>query len=76
MYRPKDWKTRFNNTSYDKDSIPCIPSANEAFEVGADAMLESLKKLPNKYVAEYFSDMITDDGEFKHGTWVFIPDEE
>lgn len=48
MWRPNDWKNPHNpeaNIFPDEVSWTCVRREHNAFEAGADAMLEGLKKL-------------------------------
>ena len=87
MYRPKDWKNPYEPIGADLNKM-----GNEiAFEAGADAMLEALKKcgVYGQYTEGVYEGpwLVDDDGSYfgiedvvsgenKKGHLVFIPDEE
>ena len=64
MYRPKDWEKDFG------EGFPKY----EAYEAGADAMLEALKRDSPLMTPEQMK-LIAPDRKFPYGHLVFIPEE-
>ena len=74
-YRPKDWKNPYTE---ENSEIAIIvesgPMPDEAFEAGADAMLEGLKEEGIfTYGAGHYPDI--EVPKEVSGYWCFIPDE-
>lgn len=87
-WRPKNWDNPYPDLSEEvlteKHLIQAMekPKSNyELFEAGADAMLEALKQLRDRVICEKDSVIIRlspmlEEGEYKEGTWYFVPDEK
>ena len=78
-YRPKNWDIMDYCSVEEQGEDPLL--AMHFFEAGADAMLEALKQLRDRVICEKDSVIIRlspmcEEGEYKEGTWYFVPDEK
>lgn len=77
MYRPKGWKNP-DECLCDEDWVKamgeCGDMRHHAYEAGADAMLEGLKKGGVEQTMQPQA-MIREEWLYKPGTLVFIPEE-
>ena len=69
MYRPKNWKNPFKGVKWTGDDH----LVDDAYEAGADAILEALKERGKYNTAGYGT---TDFPQAREGWFVFIPDEQ
>jgi len=77
MWRPKEWGNP-NEEYHNVCDVPTVQDAEyEAYEAGADAMLEALKK--DKHIMTPAQmELLLPDRKYppRNGYLVFIPDEE
>ena len=77
--RPEGWENPYNFMT--GGAIPPYEKQSQAFETGADAMLEGLKKHALNYIVKGKHEQLVEDGfitwENEQSGWiVFIPEEE
>jgi hypothetical protein len=81
MWRPKDWNNPISKNTISAKLMGSIPpkilTLHDAYEAGADAMLEALSKIPEKGILfpDYTKGLyfIGETGNTYHV--IFIPDE-